>query len=197
MLRYEFDDDFQDRFRNEWNQRLHSIRVSGLVIGILMTVLGIVCLIFPVQSVFVVEIIASLAIVVFGIFEIVEYIHIPFAYLLSGVLMSGILNIIVGIMLLTSPKEEMLFAFSFVIAIDLMITGIQELSFSSVLRFTQVESYGWVIAMGVINICLSLLFFCMPMASSTALGIIAAIYLLAGGITLIVHVAKLRDRKMD
>ena len=77
-----------------------------------------------------------------------------------------------------------------------MIMGIQELSFSSVLRFMELESYGWVIAMGIVNICLSVLFFCMPMASSAALGVIAAIYLLAGGITLIVETVKLKDRKI-
>ena len=196
MLRYEFDENFRERFKENWNTQIHSMRVTCFVIGILMAVLGVVCLIFPVQSVFVVEVIASLAIMIFGIFEIIEYIRMPFAYLLSGVLMSGILNIIVGIMLLTSPKEAMLTAFSFIIAIDLMIMGIQELSFSSVLRFMELESYGWVIAMGIVNICLSVLFFCMPMASSAALGVIAAIYLLAGGITLIVETVKLKDRKI-
>ena len=66
MLRYEFDENFRERFKENWNTQIHSMRVTGFVIGILMAVLGVVCLIFPVQSVFVVEVIASLAIMIFG-----------------------------------------------------------------------------------------------------------------------------------
>lgn len=194
MFRYHLDENFHNYLREEWDRRLHSMRISGIILGVVMILLGILCLVFPVESVYVVEVIASAALIAFGILQIVEYIRLPFAYMIGGMLVSGILNIILGIMLLTSPTDAMLITFSFMFGIDLMCLGITQLSFSSALRFASAESYGWVIAQGIINIFVSLMFFLMPLSSSFALGVIAAVYLIIAGAMLLGASLKLKNR---
>lgn len=197
MLGFGFDLDPQlkQQFADEWNERLHSIRMAGFIISILMIVLGVVFLIFPQQSMSVGLAILTLLIIAFGVFGITEYATLPFGFRMGGLLVSGILNILVGILLFSMPNDGMVVAFAFILAFELFMMGIEQLSFSSTLRFISASNYGWLIASGVLNIIFALFLLFMPLSSAVALWIVLAIYLLAGGISLLIECIKSKDLK--
>lgn len=190
---YNLDPELKRQFAQEWNNRLHSVRVAGFIISILMIAVGVLCMIFPMQSLYAAAIIMTVFILAFGIFEIVEYASLPIYFRMGGLLASGIMNIIVGFMLLTLPAEGMVMVFAFLLAFDLLMMGIEELSFSSLLRFVAAESYGWVIANGVLNLIFGFMLLFIPLQSSVALWFVIAIYLVAGGITLLIECIKSKD----
>lgn len=193
---FDFNPELKQQFAREWNGRLHSVRMAGLVIGILMLVIGVLCLAFPIQSMYIGVIALTVFIVALGVFEIAEYASLP-VYLRAGSLLaSGILNIVIGILLMMLPAEGMVVAFSFMLAFNLMMIGVQELSFSSLLRYVEADSYGWVIASGILNIIFSIMLIFIPVTSSVALWIVIALYLIAGGISLLVECIKCKDLKM-
>lgn len=195
MLGFGFDLDPQlkQQLAQKWNARVRSIRTTGFVISILMIVVGVLCLFFPVQSIYIGATVLTFFIIAFGVFEIAEYLSLPAFFRMDGMLASGILNIIIGIMLLALPAESMVVAFSFILAFNLLMLGVEDLSFTSFLRAFDVANYGWVIASGVLNIIFALMLLFIPITSSVALWLCLALYLVAGGISLLIECVKSRN----
>lgn len=195
--RFRPDDSLREQLRAEWNKRIKKVRRAELILGIIMIVIGLLCIFFPMDSVSVMGIIASAAIMIFGIYEIVEYFSLPVYFRMGGLLVSGILNLLTGVLLLTLRAEEMLTIFSFLFAIDILMLGIEEISMSSSVAWIGLGDSGWLIASGVINILVSLLFFFAPVTSMMAIGILVGIYLIIGGILMLVEFNKTKDAEID
>lgn len=190
------DKSLADAAAEYWNKGLKKYRLVGLIGGIVLCVLGVLCLLFPFTSTAVMGYIASAAILVTGILSIIEYFRMPVFLHSAALLVPGIINVIVGILLLTSTKENMIVVFAFVIAFELLITGIEELSSASRLKYFGDTGYGWLIASGVISIVIAIIFMFLP-RSSVAISVLVGIYLLAGGISLIVAAVKAKELKVD
>ena len=58
------------------------------------------------------------------------------------------------------------------------------------------ESYDWVVVNGVLNIIISLLLFILPASSSVAILFLLAIYLIVGGVSLLIEYKKSKDLKI-
>lgn len=184
MLFYDNGRDYREEFRNFWNDNVRRYRRHGLIAGIVMVVLGILCLIFPLRSMLFLEILASAALIVIGIMEIAGYMAIPVYLRLGGGVLSGILNVMLGVLLLTSPSEAMLATFAFLIAINMMAWGISQLSAANRMRFFGAEDTGWLTVSGILNLIVALIFIFLPQASA-AISILIAIYLLITGIIIL------------
>ncbi len=184
MLFYDNGRDYREEFRNFWNDNVRRYRRHGLIAGIVMVVLGILCLIFPLRSMLFLEILASVALIVIGIMEIAGYMAIPVYLRLGGGVLSGILNVMLGVLLLTSPSETMLATFAFLIAINMMAWGISQLSAANRMRFFGAEDTGWLTVSGILNLIVALIFIFLPQASA-AISILIAIYLLITGIIIL------------
>jgi uncharacterized membrane protein HdeD (DUF308 family) len=193
---YDSNFDYVKEFTDRWNKKVRSIRISGIIIAVLMAVLGVVCLIFPEQSLRVIEIIASCVIIALGVCQMVDYFSLPVIFRRAGILLDSILNIILGVILLCSPADVSIATFAFMFGFLLMIFGIDLLAFSSKLGFFGVSGYGWVIANGILSVIASMAFFFMPLASSIALNIVLAIYLIVGGATLLIETLSMKDLRI-
>lgn len=196
MLFYDNGRDYREEFRNFWNENVRKYRRHGLIAGIIMLVLGILCLFFPVRSMLVMEILASIALIVVGFLEIVGYMSVPVYLRLGGSLLSGILNVILGILLLTSSSEAMLATFAFLIAIEMMAFGISQLAAANRMKFYGASDTGWLTASGILNLVIACIFIFLPQAS-IAISIIIAIYLLIAGIALIYGAWNSRELHID
>lgn len=192
---YHSREEFIDELKNAWNGRVKNFRIWGIIMGILMTLLGIVACIFPVRTAIVVEIIASIFLLMFGIFEIVMHFQVPTMMRTGSGLVSGILNILVAIVLLTSPKDSMLVAFSFLLAADLMFLGIEEITAAGKLSYMGVDGLGISTWGGVCKILFSIVLILMPVASTAAASIIIGVYLIVAGISLLVQA--IRAKKIE
>lgn len=195
MRRYDNGEDVINEVRNSWNSHVKTVRIWGFIASVLMIIMGIVCMVFPVQTTYVIEVFASAALLVWGIWEIVRYVQRP-VILRTGVsLMSGILNIILGIMLLTSPAEEMLLSFGFLFGLDLMMLGFEQLTLTGTFHAFGVENTGWLTFDGILNVLVGIILLFMPMASISAVSVLLSFYLLAGGITLLVECINAKELK--
>ena len=184
MFFYSNNTDYREEIRKYWNQNVKKFRRISLIAGIIMTALGVLCCIFPMRSILVLEYIASILLVIAGIYQIYAFSVLPVFLKTGGGLLTGILNVLLGIMLITSPQETMMTVFAFVIAINLMMLGVEECVAYSRAKFYTVNNAGWLLAAGIINIVVSILFLFMP-AMTIALGYVIAIYLLVEGIVCI------------
>lgn len=190
---YDSGDQFIDDIKDGWNKRVKSIRTWGFVIAILMIVLGVLCMIKPLQTTYALEVVVSAALVVFGIFGIVHYVKLP-VMLRSGVtLASSILNIILGIMLLTSPADDVLSSFGFLFGLSMMMSGFEEITQTGTLHAFGIIDTGWMTFNGILNIICGIILLGAPLASVFAVSFVIAFYLLVGGITLLVACIKSKN----
>lgn len=188
--------DFYHEFGEKWNQKLRSVRITGFVIGVLMLILAVLLMIFPVKSVFVFSTIAALLIVAFGFFRAVDYFCAQPFLRDPGDLVGGILNILIGVMLLCSPPEATVSTFTFLFGILLMVFGIHKIALAHKLSWVGIQNDGWVIASGVLNILAAVVFIVLPMVSSIMLNYMIAAYVLVGGVSLLIETAAMKDFKI-
>lgn len=178
--------DFLNDLKNNWNKRVKSVKVWGIIASILMIIVGILCLIYPLQTTYGLEVFASLVLLCLGIWGVVRYVKMP-AVLRTGVgLASSILNILLGIMLLTSPAPALLETFGFLFGLDLMMLGFEQTTGAGRLHLFGIMDTGWMTVDGVLNIICGFLLLMTPFASIFAVSMIFAFYLLVGGITLLI-----------
>lgn len=196
MRRYDSGDDLLDETRGQWNKHLRSTRIWGFIASILMIVIGILCLVYPVQTTYAIEVIASIALLLFGIWEIIEYFQRPPFLRMGPGLASGILNIILAIMLLTSPAPDLLLSFGFLFGLDLLMIGFEQVTATGRLGSIGITGTGWMTADGVLNIICGILLLFMPMASVGAVSFLLALYLLVGGINLFILCINAKDLKV-
>lgn len=195
MKRYDNGEDLLSEIRDQWNKNLKSTRIWGFIASILMIIIGILCIVFPVETTYFVEVMASIALLVFGFWEIVRYFQRP-VFLRTGVsLASGILNIILAILLLTSPAEAMLESFGFLFGLDLLMLGFEEITMTGRLGAVGVSGTGWLTFEGIMNIIVGIILLFMPVVSVAAVSAVLAVYLLFGGISLLVMSINAKDLK--
>lgn len=194
-MRYNNGDELLNEIRDKWNKNLRSTRIWGFIASIFMILIGIVCLAFPVQTTYFIEVLASIALLCFGIWEVVRYTQAT-PFLKSGVtLASGILNILLGIMLLTSPAADLLTSFGFLFGLNLLMLGFEKVTATSRLGAIGVAGTGWLTADGVLDIIFGFILLFVPMASVGAVSVILAMYLIFGGISLLIQSINAKELK--
>ncbi len=195
MFLYDNNTDYRESFRQYWNNNVKKFRTGSMIAGIVMIVLGILCMVFPVETIVVIEVIASIALLAVGIAEVAAYAEAPVFVRFSGSLLNGILNIMLGVMLLSSPKEALIATYAWLFAIALLMFGISELGIKNRLQFFGMTDTGSLTFSGVLSIIVSFVLFFMPQASA-AISIILAVYLIAAGITSIINAGNAKEQMM-
>lgn len=186
MKFYNNGDELIDEIKNKWNRNLRSMRIWGFVASVFMILTGILSFIYPVDATYYIEILASIALLAFGIWEVVRYFQRP-VFVRTGVsLASGILNILLAVLLLTSPASETLSTFGFLFGLDLLMLGFEQLTASFRFRAIGIFGTGWLAADGIMNIVIGMFLLLVPFASVFAISTIVAIYLIFGGVNLFI-----------
>ena len=72
--------DYPQELRNNWNKRLRSMRIIALLLSILMMILGVVCFLYPVKTMGVLEKSAAFLILVAGVYEIINYFKLQYTF---------------------------------------------------------------------------------------------------------------------
>lgn len=196
MFIYDNNTDYRQEFRQYWNSNVKKFRTGSFIAGIVTILLGILCMVFPVKTIVVIEVIASIALIAAGIAEIAAYSGSPVYLRFSGSLLNGLLNIMLGIMLLSSPKEALIATYAWLFAIALLMFGISELSLRNRLKFFGVEDTSGLMINGVLSIIFSFVLFFIPQAS-IAISYILAIYLIVGGVTALINGVNAKELKMQ
>lgn len=186
MLFYDNGTDYRQKIRDFWNSNVKKYRVTSICSGIIMLILGIVGIIWPLQSAAVVAYIIAAALIIFGIVKIVSYTRIP-SYLQMGlVLVNGILDVLLGIMMIFSGTEAMLYTLSFFFAFELLANGIERIAVGNRAQFYGFGASGGFTASGIIDVIIGTILLFMPGASLLTMGTIAVFFLITKGILLII-----------
>lgn len=196
MLFYNNNVDYRQEIRDFWNTNVKKYRTASICSGIIMLILGIVGIIWPIQSAAAVAYIMAIALVAFGIVKIVGYTKTP-AYLRLGLgVVDGILDILLGVMMMFSGTDAMLYTLSFFFAFELIATGIEHLAFGNRIQFFGFAPAGNFTISGIIDLIVGTLLLFMPGASLLTMGVIAIFFLITKGILLIIDGVRAKELKL-
>ena len=192
MRWFDSDFDYVQELLDSWNQKRKTIRTAYFIMAALLIIAGILTAVFPVSIFAVVQYMAAAAVIVVGIYQIITFASMTSFFRDYMLVISGILNILLGIMLFVMPVELTVAVITFILAILLIFNGAQKLAFASRLRYFRIPHSGTLTFSGILNIILAVVFLLLPFVSALALNYILAAYLLLTGAALAAEAAGMR-----
>ena len=179
--------DYVQELIDTWNKKRKKVRTAYFIIAAVLFLAGILTAVFPVRVFAVIQYLAAAAVIVIGIYHFVAYTSMTYYFKDGMLIMSGILNILIGIMLLIMPITLTVQVITFMLAFLLIFTGAQKISFVSRLKYFRIPSTGSLTFSGILNIILAVIFLLLPFVSALALNYILAAYLVITGAALFVE----------
>ena len=179
--------DYVQELIDTWNKKRKKVRTAYFIIVAVLFLAGILTAVFPVRVFAVIQYLAAAAVIVIGIYHFVAYTSMTYYFKDGMLIMSGILNILIGIMLLIMPITLTVQVVTFMLAFLLIFTGAQKISFASRLKYFQIPNTGSLTFSGILNIILAVIFLLLPFVSALAHNYILAAYLIITGAALFVE----------
>ena len=187
MRWFDSDFDYVQELIDTWNKKRKKVRTAYFIIAAVLVLAGILTAVFPVRVFAVIQYLAAAAVIVIGIYHFAAYTSMTYYFKDGMLIMSGILNILIGIMLLIMPVTLTVQVITFMLAFLLIFTGAQKISFASRLKYFQIPNTGSLTFSGILNIILAVIFLLLPFVSALALNYILAAYLIITGAALFVE----------
>ncbi len=186
-MKWFFDSDFDyvQELIDNYNSGRKKIRTAYFIIAAVLIIAGILTAAFPIRIFAVIQYLAAAAVIVVGIYHFVAYASMTNYFKDGMLIISGILNILIGIMLLFMPVALTVQVITFMLAFLLIFSGAQKISFASRLKCFRVRNTGFLTFGGILNIILAVIFLLLPFVSALTLNYILAAYLIITGIVLI------------
>ena len=179
--------DYVQELIDTWNKKRKKVRTAYFIIAAVLFLAGILTAVFPIRVFAVIQYLAAAAVIVIGIYHFAAYTSMTYYFKDGMLIMSGILNILIGIMLLIMPITLTVQVVTFMLAFLLIFTGAQKISFASRLKYFQIPNTGSLTFSGILNIILAVIFLLLPFVSALALNYILAAYLIITGAALFVE----------
>ena len=189
MRWFDSDFDYVQELIDTWNSRRKKIRTAYIIIAAVLLIAGILTAVFPVSIFAVMQYFAAAAVIVIGIYHFVTFASMTYYFRDYMLLLSGILNVLIGIMLFFMPVALTVQVITFMLAFLLIFSGAEKLSLASRLRYFRIPHTGSMTFSGVLNIILAVVFLLLPFVSALALNYILAAYLIIMGIALLIETA--------
>ena len=189
MRWFDSDFDYVQELIDTWNKRRKKIRTAYIIIAAVLLIAGILTAVFPVSIFAVMQYFAAAAVIVIGIYHFVTFASMTYYFRDYMLLLSGILNVLIGIMLFFMPVALTVQVITFLLAFLLIFSGAEKLSLASRLRYFRIPHTGSMTFSGVLNIILAVIFLLLPFVSALALNYILAAYLIIVGIALLIEAA--------
>ena len=189
MRWFDSDFDYVQELIDTWNSRRKKMRTAYIIIAAVLLIAGILTAVFPVSIFAVMQYFAAAAVIVIGIYHFVTFASMTYYFRDYMLLLSGILNVLIGIMLFFMPVALTVQVITFLLALLLIFSGAEKLSLASRLRYFRIPHTGSMTFSGVLNIILAVIFLLLPFVSALALNYILAAYLIIVGIALLIEAA--------
>ena len=189
MRWFDSDFDYVQELIDTWNSRRQKMRTAYIIIAAVLLIAGILTAVFPVSIFAVMQYFAAAAVIVIGIYHFVTFASMTYYFRDYMLLLSGILNVLIGIMLFFMPVALTVQVITFLLAFLLIFSGAEKLSLASRLRYFRIPHTGSMTFSGVLNIILAVIFLLLPFVSALALNYILAAYLIIVGIALLIEAA--------
>ena len=187
MERYDSSFDHVGDFVERWNASVRRTRLWTIVLGVLLVVAGICSAADPYSIYATIQIFVSVALIVGGAAQALSYAATPELFRSPSMLIMGVLNPLLGLMLLVLPTYLTASTMVFLLSFLFIISGAERITFARRMRYFQMGGSGVSTATGVINIIVGVAFLLMPLFSSLVLGYLMAGYLIVGGVCILVE----------
>ena len=185
MRWFDSDFDYVQELIDTWNSRRKKMRAAYIIIAAFLLIAGILTAIFPVGIFAVIQYFAAIAVIAVGICHFVAFASMTYYFRDYMLLLSGILNVLIGVMLFVMPVTLTVQVITLLLAFLLIFSGAEKLSLASRLRYFRIPHTGSTTLSGVLNIILAVVFLLLPFVSALALNYILAAYLIITGIALL------------
>ena len=189
MRWFDSDFDYVQELIDTWNSRRKKMRAAYIIIAAVLLIAGVLTAVFPVGIFTVIQYFAAVAVIAVGIYHFVAFASMTYYFRDYMLLLSGILNVLIGIMLFVMPVALTVQVITFLLAFLLIFSGAEKLTLASRLRYFRIPHTGSATFSGVLNIILAVVFLLLPFFSALALNYILAAYLVITGIALLIEAA--------
>lgn len=187
MRWFDSDFDYVQELIDTWNRRRKKMRTAYFIMAAVLLLAGVLTAVFPVGIFAVIQSFAALAVIIIGIYHFVAFASMTDYFKDYMLLLSGILNVLIGAMLFIMPVTLTVQVITFMLAFLLIFSGAEKLSMASRLRYFRIPHTGSLTFSGILNIILAVIFLLLPFVSALALNYILAAYLLLTGAALLVE----------
>lgn len=184
--------DYQGAFVDRWNTRLKKTRVTLAVLGVLLVAAGGLVMAAPYGMYVFAQAAAGIALIIQGAGHVFSYFDTPEFFRSTTRLVSGILNVVLGILFLALPVFLTAGTLVFLLAFLFILTGAERLSFAHHMRYFELPNAPVCTVTGVINIVLGVVFLLMPVVTTVVLPYIVAAYLMVGGVSLLIEAISIK-----
>lgn len=184
------------QFKNNWNRHVRSLRIGCFALGIAMVILGILCMAYPIEIFQLLQVVVSIVLMAWGIYQIITYLCTTSYFKEPLVIVMGIMNIMFGWFLLSTPVEITATMIAFMLAIVLMFSGAEKLSFANRMRNFAIPNTAMFRLSGIVTILLSIVFIVMPLSSAIVLNFVVALYLISNGILLLMEAISMKELRL-
>ena len=187
MRWFDSDFDYVQELIDTWNRRRKKMRTAYFIMAAVLLLAGVLTAVFPVGIFAVIQYFAALAVIIIGIYHFVAFASMTYYFKDYMLLLSGILNVLIGVMLFVMPVTLTVQVITFMLAFLLIFSGAEKLSMASRLRYFRIPHTGSLTFSGILNIIVAVIFLLLPFVSALALNYILAAYLLLTGAALLVE----------
>ena len=187
MRWFDSDFDYVQELIDTWNRRRKKMRTAYFIMAAVLLLAGVLTAVFPVSIFAVIQYFAALAVIIIGIYHFAAFASMTYYFKDYMLLLSGILNVLIGVMLFVMPVTLTVQVITFMLAFLLIFSGAEKLSLASRLRYFRIPHTGSLTFSGILNIILAVIFLLLPFVSALALNYILAAYLLLTGAALLVE----------
>lgn len=157
---------------------------GGLIVaGVVLIIASFAVLFAPGLTLLAIALIASVAFLVSGVFDIVNFVRFHKSMNLSGwAVVYAALDIILGLILLVHP---LIFSavIPWIVGAFFLVYGIVEAIGSFQVRSAKVSRWGWMLFSGIVGVLCGMMFFVIPETFS----IFLSVFLLVRGVSLVVY----------
>ncbi|HJB48095.1 MAG TPA: DUF308 domain-containing protein [Candidatus Olsenella excrementigallinarum] len=192
MDRFNSDFDHVGDFVERWNASVRRTRTWTIVIGVLLVLAGIASAVAPLSIYALIQGVVAAALIAGGIGETVSYARTPELFRSPTMLVMGVLNALLGVMLLALPAYLTAGTVVFLLAFLFIISGAERITYARRMRYFGLPDSGLTTFTGVLNVVCGVAFLLMPAFSGVVIGYVIAAYLIVGGASLVVEGVSMR-----
>lgn len=192
MQHYDSSFDHVGDFVERWNEGVRGTRALAIGLGALLTLAGVASLASPLSLYAVIQTVIAVALIAGGAAGIVGYVRTPELFRSPVALVTGILNALLGVLVLALPSYLTAGTLTLLLAFLFIASGAERLSSAHRMRYFGFEGTGVSTATGVLNIVAGVVFLIAPLFSSLVLGYLMAAYLIVAGASLVAEGVAMR-----
>lgn len=187
MYPYDPNHDYVSDYIDQWNRQIRATKIWMAVIGIVLVITGLASAIAPFSMYAFIQTFAAVVLITHGASHLVSYFQTPQFFRNGATLASGLLNALLGILLLALPATLTAGTIVFLLAFLLVTMGIERISFAQNMKYYQLGGSTAGMITGIVDIVLGIVFALMPLFASAAISILISAYLVVAGVALIVE----------